>query len=73
MAQLVKIGVTIEWRQDLKVENKKKKSGNNEEGSNDGPRESQKERTPLSTFCQYNGFVILIFFNFIFFFCDLIV
>ena len=51
MAQLERIGAVMEWRWDLKGENRKEESRNKEEGSKDGPRESQKEETPLSISC----------------------
>ena len=50
-AQLERIGVTMEWRWSLEGEVRKEESGDDTEGSEDGPRESQKEKTPLSTFC----------------------
>ena len=49
-AQLANIGAVMEWRWGLKEENKKKESRDNEEGSKDGPRESQKEGTLLFAF-----------------------
>jgi len=73
MAQLERIGTMIEQRWGLEVENKKEESRDNEKGSNDGSRESQEERTPSSTSCWYSGFVLLVFFNFNFVFCNLIV
>ena len=36
---------------------RKEENRDTEEGSEDGPRESQEEGTPLSTFCQYSSFV----------------
>ena len=47
-AQLERIGAAIEWRWGLEEE-----SGNRdeEEGSKDGPGESQEGRTPSSTSC----------------------
>jgi len=50
-AQLERIGAVMEWRWDLKGENRKEESRNEEEGSKDGPRESQKEETSLSISC----------------------
>jgi len=49
MAQLERIWATIE--RSLEEENRKKKSGDEEEGSKNGSRESQKEGTPLSASC----------------------
>jgi len=49
MVQLERIGATMEWRWGLEGENKKEKSKDEEEGSEDGSGESQKEGTPLST------------------------
>jgi len=51
MAQLEKIGATMEWRWGLKGESGKEENGDDAEGSEDGPRESQEEGTPLSTSC----------------------
>ena len=51
MAQLEKIGTMMKWRWSLEGENRKKESGDNEEGFEDGPRESQEERTLLSASC----------------------
>ena len=50
-AQLERIGAAMEWRWGLEGKNRKEESGDEEEGSEDGPGESQEERTPLSTFC----------------------
>jgi len=50
-AQLERIGAAMEWRWGLEEKNRKEKSGDEEEGSEDSPGESQEERTPLSTFC----------------------
>jgi len=41
----------MEWRWSSEGEDKKKKSKDEAEGSEDGPRESQKEGTPSSTSC----------------------
>ena len=41
----------IEWKWNLKGEIGKEESGDKEEGSKDGPRESQKERTLSSASC----------------------
>jgi len=38
----------MEQRWGLEEENRKKKSGDEEKGSKNGPRESQEEKTPLS-------------------------
>ena len=51
MAQLERIGVAIEQKWSLEGENRKKKSRDEEEGSEDSPRESQEEETSLSTSC----------------------
>jgi len=51
MAQLERIGATMERRWSLKGEVRKEESGNDMEGSKDGPRESQEEGTPLSISC----------------------
>ena len=37
------------------------------EGSEDGPGESQKKETLLSAFCQYSGFVFLVYFSIFYF------
>jgi len=49
--QLERIGAVLEWRWSLEGENRKKESRDEEEGSKDGSRESQEERTPLSASC----------------------
>ena len=69
MAQLERIGAMMEQRQSLEGEVRKEESGDDMEGSENGPRESQEKETLLSAFCQYTGFVL--FFNRIFFFCEL--
>ena len=51
MAQLERIGATIEWRWGLEEESGKKESRDNTEGSEDGPGKSQEGGTPLSAFC----------------------
>jgi len=51
MAQLERIGATMEWRWSLEGEVRKEESGNDMERSKDGPRESQEEGTPLSISC----------------------
>ena len=48
MAQLEKIGAVIEWRWGLEEESG---NGDEEEGSEDGPRESQEGRTLSSASC----------------------
>ena len=50
-AQLERIGAAIERRWGSEEENGKEESRDEEEGSENGPRESQEERTPPSTFC----------------------
>ena len=47
-AQLERIGTAMEQRWDLEEESG---NGDEEEGSKDGPGESQEGRTPLSTSC----------------------
>ena len=49
MAQLERIGTMMEWRWGSEWEVGKEESEDDAEGSKDGPRESQEERTPLST------------------------
>ena len=49
-AQLERIGATMEQRWDLEEESGKE-NGDKEEGSEDGPGESQEGETPLSTSC----------------------
>ena len=51
MVQLKRIGAAMEWRWSLEGEVRKEKSGDDAEGSEDGPRESQKEGTPSFTSC----------------------
>jgi len=51
MAQLERIEAAMEWRWSLKGESGKEENGDDAEGSEDGPRESQEEGTPLSTSC----------------------
>ena len=46
-----RIGATMEQRWGSEEENGKKKSGDDKEGSKDGPGESQKKETLLSTSC----------------------
>ena len=46
-----RIGAAIEQRWRLKEENGKEESRDEEEGSENGPRESQEKRTPSSIFC----------------------
>jgi len=50
-AQLERIGATMEQRWGLEGESGKEENGDDMEGSEDGPRESQEEGTPLSTSC----------------------
>jgi len=42
---LERIRAAMKWRWGFEEENKKEKSGDEEKGSEDGPRESQEERT----------------------------
>ena len=51
MAQLERIGATIEWRWNLEEEVRKEESRDEEKGFEDSPGESQKKGTPLSAFC----------------------
>ena len=46
-----RIRATIEWRWNLEREVRKEESRDEEKGSEDSPRESQKEGTLLSAFC----------------------
>jgi len=48
---LERIGAAIELRWGLEEESRKEKNGDKEQGSEDGPGESQEEGTPLSAFC----------------------
>ena len=48
MAQLERIGAMMEWRWGLDEESG---NGDEEEGSKDGPRESQEGGTPSSASC----------------------
>ena len=51
MAQLKRIRAMIEQSWGWEGENRKEKSGHEEKGSKDSPRESQEEGTPLSISC----------------------
>ena len=51
IAQLERIRAVMEQRWSLEGEVRKEKSRDNMEGSEDGPRESQEERTPSSASC----------------------
>ena len=51
MAQLERIGATMERRWSLEGEVRKEENGDEEEGSEDGPGESQEEGTLLSASC----------------------
>ena len=51
IAQLKRIGATMKWRWSLEGEVRKEKSGDDMEGSENGPGESQEEEIPSSTFC----------------------
>jgi len=51
MAQLERIGAAMEQRWGLEGAVRKVESGDDVEGSKDGPRESQEEGTPLSISC----------------------
>jgi len=50
-AQLERIGAAMEWRWYLEGESGKEESGDDAEGSEDGPGESQKEGTLSSASC----------------------
>ena len=50
MTQLERIGAAMEWRWSLEEVVGKEESGDDVEGSEDGPRESQEERTLTSAF-----------------------
>jgi len=50
-AQLERIGAVMKWRWSLEGVVRKKESGDDTEGSKDGPRESQEKGTLLSTSC----------------------
>ena len=49
--QLERIGAMMEQRWGLEEESRKEENGDEEEGSKDGPRESQEEGTPSSASC----------------------
>ena len=51
MVQLERIGATMEWRWGSEEEVGKEESGDDAEGSEDGPGESQEEGTLLSLSC----------------------
>ena len=51
MAQLERIGATMEWRWGSEGESGKEEDGDDTEGSKDGPGESQEKGTPSSAFC----------------------
>ena len=51
MAQLERIGATMEWRWGSEEESRKEENGDEEEGSENGPGESQEGGTPSSTSC----------------------
>jgi len=50
-AQLERIGAAMERRWGSEGESRKEESGDNAEGSEDGPRESQEGGTPSSVSC----------------------
>jgi len=50
-AQLERIGAAMEQRWGSEEESRKEENGDNAEGSEDGPGESQEGGTLLSTFC----------------------
>ena len=49
--QLERIRTIIEWRWSSEEKNRKEESGDEEEGSKNGPRKSQEERTLLFASC----------------------
>ena len=49
--QVQRIGAMIEQKWSLEGENRKEESGDNKEGFENGPRESQEKGALLSTFC----------------------
>ena len=51
MAQLERIGATMEWRWGSERAVGKEESRDDAEGSEDGPGKSQEEGTPSSTSC----------------------
>ena len=51
MAQLERIGAMMEWRWSSERESGKEENRDEEEGSEDGPRESQEGGTLSSTSC----------------------
>ena len=51
MAQLERIGAMMEQRWGSEEESRKEENRDEEEGSKDGPGESQEKGTPLSAFC----------------------
>ena len=51
MAHLERIGAAMKWRWSSEGEVRKEESRDDAEGSEDGPRESQEERTLSSTSC----------------------
>jgi len=50
-AQLERIGAAMEWRWGSEGESGKEEDGDDTEGSEDSPGESQEERTPSSASC----------------------
>jgi len=48
---LERIGAMMEWKWGSEGAVKKEESGDDAEGSKDGPRESQEKGTPSSAFC----------------------
>jgi len=51
MAQLERIGATMEWRWGSEGESGKEENGDDAEGSENGPGESQEKGTPSSASC----------------------
>ena len=51
MAQLERIGATIEWKWSSEEESRKEENGDKEKRSENGPGKSQEERTLSSAFC----------------------
>jgi len=50
-AQLERIGAAIEWKWASEEKSETEENGDEEEGSEDGLKESQKKGTPLSASC----------------------
>ena len=57
----------MEWRWGSEEEDRKKESGDKEEGSKNGSEKIQEKWTLLSAFYQISGFMFLFYFIFILF------